>query len=56
MFLLIVSDIARDEVECGRSPSLSAHGFSDRFLPPLYGPVAVIWWTRGGGKLISEGP
>ena len=52
---LIVSDIARDEVECGRSPSLSAHGFSDRFLPPLYGPVAVIWWTRGGGKLISEG-
>ena len=53
---LIVSDIARDEVECGKSPSLSAHGVSDRFLPPLYGPVAVIWWTRGGGKLISEGP
>ena len=53
---LIVSDIEGGEVECGRSPSLLAHGVSDCFLPPLYGPVAVIWWTRGGGKLISEGP
>ena len=40
---LIVSDIAGGEVECGRSPSLLAHGVSDCFLPPLYGPIAVIW-------------
>ena len=40
---LIVSDIAGGEVECGRSPSLLAHGVSDCFLPPLYGSIAVIW-------------
>ena len=53
---LIVSDAAGGEMECDRSPSLLAHGVSDYFLPPLQGPIAVFWWTRGGGKLISEGP
>ena len=40
---LIVSDAAGGEMECNRSQSLLAHSVSDCFLPPLYGPVAVIW-------------
>ena len=55
MLLLIVSDIARDEVECIRYRSLWARGFSNCILPPLCGLVIDLVSQRRG-KLISEGP